>query len=102
MIDPHGKSTATRQLAGAVSDLDLSNAKTMKHYVKHMFPEGPTWTPERLEVNGRKGRRAVCVVAEDRVHYRIFDIDTLKAEADLSEKSGDEDSEMAVEDTTPL
>ena len=98
----HGKSTVTKQFASAPSDLDLSNAETMKHYVKHTFPEGPSWTPERLEVNGRKGRRAVCVVAEDRIHYRIFDIDTPKAEGEVGQDAMTEDSEMAMEDTPPV
>lgn len=39
------------------------------------FPSGPAWTPERIEVNNRKNRQTVCVLAEDRVHYRIYDIE---------------------------
>lgn len=46
------------------------------HPIRHTFPKGLSWTPERLEVNGRKGRRVVCVVAQDKIHYRIFDLDT--------------------------
>ena len=39
------------------------------------FGGGVSWTPKRLEVNGRKGRRVVCVFAEDRFHYRVYDLD---------------------------
>jgi hypothetical protein len=39
------------------------------------FPRGDSWAPERIEVNGRKGRRVVCVFARDRLHYRIYDLD---------------------------
>ena len=40
------------------------------------FPEGVSWTPEKMEVNGRKGRRAICVLAQDRFHYRVYDLDS--------------------------
>ncbi|KAI9852491.1 MAG: hypothetical protein M1838_000585 [Thelocarpon superellum] len=32
--------------------------------------------PIRLEVNGRKGRRVVCVLGNDGLHYKIFDLDS--------------------------
>ena len=102
VIGFNGKSIANQQLASTAANLDLSKGRTMKHYVKHTFPEGPTWTPERIEVNGRKGRRAVCVVAEDRIHYRILDIDTPIAEAEVGEEVENGASEMAMEDTPPL
>ena len=40
---------------------------------RHVF-EG-RFTPLRLVVNGRKGRRVVVVVGSDRKHYRVLDLD---------------------------
>ena len=48
------------------------------------FDRGVSWTPQRLEVNGRKGRRAVCVLAEDLFHYRVYDLDA-RSEAQMHE-----------------
>jgi anaphase-promoting complex subunit 4 len=33
------------------------------------------FTPLRLVVNGRKGRRVVVVLGSDRRHYRVLDLD---------------------------
>jgi anaphase-promoting complex subunit 4 len=44
--------------------------------------------PEKLEVNGRKGRRVVCVLGKDRLHYRVFDLD---GGGDVGEDGGEED-----------
>ena len=87
---------------------DLSTHDAMKHYIQHTFPTGPAWTPERIEVNGRKGRRAICVVAQDRMHYRIYDLDPPKADdgvdsggaGDPNEATADDDGHMAVEPDT--
>jgi anaphase-promoting complex subunit 4 len=35
------------------------------------------WAPERIEINGRKGRRIICVLAKDKTNYRIYDIDSV-------------------------
>ena len=60
--------------------------------VQHTFPAGPIWTPECIEINGRKGRRAVCVLAQDRLRYRVFDLDSSSAtEKDTLPTSMDED-----------
>lgn len=53
-------------------------------FVVHTFPAGPEGV-EKCEVNGKKGRRALCVVAEDKIRYRIFDLDA--DEASLEERS---------------
>ncbi|MCJ1284818.1 hypothetical protein MMC26_004155 [Xylographa opegraphella] len=86
---------------------DLSTQDAMKHYIQHTFPSGSSWTPERIEVNGRKGRRAVCVVAQDRTRYRIYDLDPPKAEDGLdgagagsNEGTADYDIHMTVEPDT--
>lgn len=45
--------------------------------------------PRKLEVNGRKGRRVVCVLDEDGMRYEIFDIDGA-GEDDGEEEEGEE------------
>ena len=55
--------------------VDLTDAKQLELYTWQQFPAGVSWTPQRLEVNGRKGRRVVCVVTEDGFHYRVYDLD---------------------------
>ena len=93
-LKPYAKDTnATPQPKGA-AHLDLSNEGEIKQYIQHTFPDGPSWTPQRLEVNGRKGRRAACVVPEDRIRYRIFDIEALTAGADMDEEGQDAGWEM--------
>ena len=74
------------------SSLDLSDEVKLKHYIRHTFPAGNIWTPQRLEVNGRKGRRAVCVISEDNLHFRIFDLDSSR------EVDGGEDEDDIEED----
>ena len=53
------------------------------------FPAGVSWAPERIEVNGRKGRRVVCVFAQDRFHYRVYDLDGA-AEVETEEREDPE------------
>lgn len=66
--------------------IDLTNPNDLAIHTVHQFPAGKVWRPQRLEVNGRKGRRVVCVVAEDQLHYRQLDIDSLK------ETNGEDDA----------
>ena len=58
------------------SSIDLSDPDVASAYTWQVFPEGFSWSPEKLEVNGRKGRRAICVLAQDRFHYRVYDLDS--------------------------
>ncbi|KAL8852821.1 MAG: hypothetical protein Q9221_002330 [Calogaya cf. arnoldii] len=63
----------------------------------HRFHPGKVWTPLRLEINGRKGRRTICVLAEDRIHYRQFDIDSLDIVQGSTSKGGrTEDPDVAM------
>lgn len=57
------------------SDFDLSDTGFRKACTWLEFPAGVSWAPESLAVNGRKGRRIVCVLAQDRLHYRVYDLD---------------------------
>ena len=68
-------------MASRADALDLADADTMTGYERHTFPAGKSWTPARLEINGRKGRRVMCVLAEDLIRYRLYDIDSAAPEA---------------------
>lgn len=59
----------------ACPKIDLSDAGQCRACTWHEFPAGVSWAPGRLEVNGRKGRRVICVLAKDNFHYRIYDLD---------------------------
>jgi anaphase-promoting complex subunit 4 len=42
----------------------------------HRFDRQPPQSrPRKLEINGRKGRRVVCVLDQDGMRYEIFDVD---------------------------
>ncbi|MCJ1390336.1 hypothetical protein MMC18_003195 [Xylographa bjoerkii] len=104
---PHTPELHRKNSSGSISNfMDLSRHVDMKQYIQHTFPGDPSWAPESIEVNGRKGRRAVCVVAQDRLHYRIFDLDPPKADDGLDSGAGpneattDDGSHMAVEPDT--
>ena len=58
------------------SDLCLSDPDFVSVYTWKDFPEEVSWSPEKLEVNGRNGKRAICVLAQDRFHYRVYDLDS--------------------------
>lgn len=45
--------------------------------VKHVFAtSGPKANPVRFDVNGRKGRRAICVLYGDAMRYDVLDLDS--------------------------
>ncbi|KAM0799702.1 anaphase-promoting complex, cyclosome, subunit 4-domain-containing protein [Usnea florida] len=56
--------------------IDLSNPDVANAFTWQKFPEGVSWSPERMDVNGKKNRRAICVVAQDRFNYRVYDLDS--------------------------
>lgn len=78
--------------ATAALNLDISDENLLSQQQQHRFPEGASWTPERIEINGRKSRRGICVVAKDRVTYRVFDLDSLQKNKDESEKKINSDT----------
>lgn len=55
--------------------LDLSSL-IHSGVVRHTFAvSGPKAKPVHLDVNGRKGRRAVCVLYGDGMRYDVLDLD---------------------------
>ena len=56
--------------------------------VRHSFAApGARNRPVRVDVNGRQGRRAVCVLYGDGMRYEVFDLD--------AEVVDDEDSQQS-------
>lgn len=54
--------------------------------IRHTFPAsaGAKGRVGRIDVNGRKGRRAVCALSGDGGRYEVFDMDAEVAEEDES------------------
>ena len=75
------------------TDLDFSDSELVERYTWLDFGSGVSWTPQRLEVNGRKGRRVACVVAEDRFHYRVYDLDTRDRAQEVEGEDGMSDTD---------
>jgi anaphase-promoting complex subunit 4 len=75
----------------------------VQRYTRHVF-EG-RFTPLKLVVNGRKGRRVIVVLGSDRKHYRVLDMDFWKGgsriqndgEGESDEETGGADDEEDVE-----
>ena len=62
--------------------------------IRHAFAtSGPKSKPIHVEVNGREGRRAVCVLYGDSLRYDVLDLDAAMKEGE------DEDGEGHNEET---
>lgn len=76
------------------SSIELSGPDAASAYTWQEFPEGVSWTPERVEVNGRKGRRVICVLAQDRFHYRVYDLDSSSGGEDVQDTRTESSDEI--------
>ncbi|KAF2827848.1 hypothetical protein CC86DRAFT_380848 [Ophiobolus disseminans] len=66
-------------------------------HTRHVF-EG-RFTPLKLVVNGRKGRRVIVVLGSDRKHYRVLDMDFRKGGGMVGgSEDGEEDGEESEGD----
>jgi anaphase-promoting complex subunit 4 len=63
----------------------------IEKHTRHVF-EG-RFTPLKLVVNGRKGRRVIVVLGSDRKHYRVLDMDYRQRKARTEGEDGSEGSE---------
>ncbi|KAL1963582.1 hypothetical protein VTN77DRAFT_8027 [Rasamsonia byssochlamydoides] len=82
-FDPSNPSSPSATTGATVLDLESAHAEL----VMHSFPSsGPKSKPVRIDVNGRKGRRAVCVLFADGLHYEVLDMD--------SQVQGEEEEEV--------
>jgi anaphase-promoting complex subunit 4 len=72
--------------------------ETIEKHTRHVF-EG-RFTPLRLIVNGRKGRRVIVVLGSDKKHYRVLDMDFMmkKNKEGRDEDSGSESESEADRD----
>lgn len=54
--------------------------------IRHTFPAsaGAKGRVRRIDVNGRKGRRAICALFGDGGRYEVFDMDAEVVEEDES------------------
>jgi anaphase-promoting complex subunit 4 len=68
--------------------------------LKHVFAStGPKAKPIYVDVNGRKGRRAVCVLYGDAMRYEVLDLDAAIDEEEVDEDGeGGEREEMGSEE----
>lgn len=99
-IDPTSTSS-TPQPGTPITSLDISDDSIYASLVKHAFPaSGPKAKPVRMDVNGRKGRRAVCVLYGDGSRYDVLDIDGAVEEEE--EEEGEEGEGEQEEDHTML
>ena len=56
---------------------DFSDSIAQEACRKHVFPSSQhPWEVGRIEVNGRQGRRMLCVVSVDNLRYALFDLDS--------------------------
>ena len=73
--------------------ISLSEDEVTSTYARHTFP-ADSFKPARMEINGRKGRRVICVLSKDGLRYKIFDLGSgiLEESSDEQDK-GDHDDD---------
>ncbi|KAF9887042.1 hypothetical protein FE257_010536 [Aspergillus nanangensis] len=81
-----------RRLAMNPTTLDVRSADSPSaSRIKHVFPvSGVRSKPLRVDVNGRQGRRAICVLYGDRMRYEVLDLD-----AEMENEEDEEDENIA-------
>ena len=72
LVQYHRTSTGSQ----APPFVNLAKLEALDQYTWMKFPAVASWTPQKLELNGRKGRRVVCIFAEDGHHFRVYDLDS--------------------------
>ena len=68
----------------------------VQQYTIHVFEQEARFSPSKLVVNGRKGRRVVVVLAKDGKHYRVLDLD-YPSQREEEEEEEEEEGETEVE-----
>jgi anaphase-promoting complex subunit 4 len=82
-----------------ITDLDLSAGYPWGGVLKHTFAaHGPKARPVHIDVNGRKGRRAVCVLYGDSMRYEVLDLDAAMEEEEEKDEYSDEDEDVIDSD----
>jgi anaphase-promoting complex subunit 4 len=84
----------TEKPAVQSTPLDIASLLGESNIVIHTFASsGPKSNPLHIDVNGRRGRRAICVLYGDAMRYEVLDLD-----AELEEEEYDEEEEEEDED----
>ncbi|KAI2791078.1 hypothetical protein POX_c03933 [Penicillium oxalicum] len=84
-VDNDPQPTATKPIV-TPTELNIASLLTETKTVIHTFaPSGPKSSPLRIDVNGRPGRRAVCVLYGDGMHYDVLDLDAAMDEEEYEE-----------------
>ncbi|PGH15908.1 hypothetical protein AJ79_02075 [Helicocarpus griseus UAMH5409] len=80
-----------------ITQLYLEDPEQHAEFVRHIFPQQRgDMEPVELQVNGRKGRRVVCVMYADGKRYSVFDLDSSGGGGE--EEEGEEMEEMGGRD----
>lgn len=71
--------------------LDVISAESpFEAAIKHVFsPSGSRSRPLRMDVNGRRGRRAICVLYGDNMRYEVLDMDAAMEEEEEEDPEGE-------------
>ncbi|CAP79181.1 Pc06g01880 [Penicillium rubens Wisconsin 54-1255] len=81
----------------SATTLDVSPESPYAGVLIHLFaPHGPKARPIHVDVNGRKGRRAICVLYGDAMRYEVLDLDAAMIEdeeEDEDYQEGDEEED---------
>jgi anaphase-promoting complex subunit 4 len=70
-----------------VVQLELLNPDREAWCIRHLFGDQHDSEPAVLAVNGRLGRRAVCVLDSDGLRYSVLDMDRRRDESDDEEEA---------------
>lgn len=70
--DPHPTAPKPNVQATQIDLASLAEAGAIRHAFATW---GPKAKPLRVDVNGRKGRRAICVLYGDAMRYDVLDLD---------------------------
>ncbi|EEH15946.1 hypothetical protein PABG_06033 [Paracoccidioides brasiliensis Pb03] len=93
---PEASATSSTLPSGIAEDdithLYLADPQQHADFVKHTFTGQGNMEPVEFQVNGRKGRRVVCVLYADRLRYSVFDMDSSE-DGQVDEENSEEDPE---------
>ncbi|KAJ5488290.1 Anaphase-promoting complex subunit 4 [Penicillium expansum] len=83
----------------SATTLDLSPESPHASVLIHLFPlHGPKARPVHVDVNGRKGRRAICVLYGDAMRYEVLDLDAAMGDDDEEDEDYQEGDEEEDDD----
>jgi anaphase-promoting complex subunit 4 len=91
-------SSATQNASSAIRAFELMEDDGSSRYLCHTYPTG-SMQPVKLEINGRKGRRVICVLDASLQRYQVLDLDsgaTFVNEDDDKDGGGSEDGDLEM------